>query len=131
MTTGAGLTLLRNARRVAEVWLDEAESLVGGGARFRHLGDLEARRALRRKLHCRPFRWYLENIFPDHDPLPSGFRWATPPPRESAAATGAAEPRGASGERGAGVGQTDGDERRRLGNGTQRPPTGYSHVAVL
>ena len=70
MTTGAGLTLLRNARRVAEVWLDEAESLVGGGARFRHLGDLEARRALRRKLHCRPFRWYLENIFPDHDPLP-------------------------------------------------------------
>ena len=88
MTTGAGLTLLRNARRVAEVWLDEAESLVGGGARFRHLGDLEARRALRRKLHCRPFRWYLENIFPDHDPLPSGFRWATPPPRESAAATG-------------------------------------------
>ena len=101
MTTGAGLTLLRNARRVAEVWLDEAESLVGGGARFRHLGDLETRRALRRKLQCRPFRWYLENIFPDHDPLPSGFRWATPPPRESGAATGAAEPRGAS-ERGAG-----------------------------
>ena len=88
MTTGAGLTLLRNARRVAEVWLDEAESLVGGGARFRHLGDLEARRALRRKLHCRPFRWYLENIFPDHDPLPRQFRWTTPRQRPKRLAVG-------------------------------------------
>lgn len=125
MTTGAGLTLLRNARRVAEVWLDEAESLVGGGARFRHLGDLETRRALRRKLQCRPFRWYLENIFPDHDPLPSGFRWATPP----AARVG-------GGDRGGGTARSlrEGrgrDERRRLGNETQRPQTGYSHVAVL
>ena len=196
---GAGLTLLRNARRVAEVWLDEAESLVGGGVRFRNLGDLEARRALRRRLHCRPFRWYrslrppntyslthlltysrthgltdsltylltyslthlptyllahstclyllltkpnyllsryLENIFPDHDPLPGGFRWAAPPQRElvaatgAAAATGATAPREAS-ERGAGVEETNGDEQgRRLGNGTLHLQEAYSHLPV-
>ena len=85
---GAGLTLLRNARRVAEVWMDEAKSLVGGRARFRHLGDLEERRALRRRLRCRPFRWYLENIFPDHDPLPRQFRWTTPRQRPKRLAVG-------------------------------------------
>ena len=66
---------------------------------------------------------YLENIFPDHDPLPVGFRWAAPPQRELAAATGAAGAaawRETSG-RGAGVGETDGDEGWRLGNGTVQP----------
>lgn len=72
---GAGLTLLRNAKRVAEVWMDEASVLVGNGARFRDLGDLDARHALRRRLQCKPFRWYLENVFTDHDPLPPGFEW--------------------------------------------------------
>ena len=40
---GAGLTLLRNARRVAEVWMDEAAGLVGPGVRFRHHGLDEVR----------------------------------------------------------------------------------------
>lgn len=75
---GAGLTLLRNAKRVAEVWMDEASVLVGHGAHFRDLGDLEGRHALRRRLQCKPFRWYLEHVFWDHDPLPVGFEWRTP-----------------------------------------------------
>lgn len=75
---GAGLTLLRNAKRVAEVWMDEASVLVGNGAHFRDLGDLEGRHALRKRLRCKPFRWYLENVFTDHDPLPEGFEWKTP-----------------------------------------------------
>ena len=70
--------------------------------------------------------------FPDHDPLPVGFRWAAPPQRELAAVTGSAAPRETSeSQRGAGVGETDRDEpRRRLGNGTLPLQAAYSHVPI-
>ena len=122
-------TLHACERVSGQVWLDEAGSLVGGGVRFRHLGDLEPRRALRRRLRCRPFRWYLENIFPDHDPLPAGFRWMAPPQRESAVATGVVALRETS-ERGAGVGGSDEAHGSRLANGTVRLQTAYSHLPV-
>ena len=85
------LTVLRNVRRAAAIWMDEAEALVvsgrpdgsgDGGAAGRLISRelandeiLAERHALRRRLDCKPFRWYLEHVFPDHPPLPAGFRW--------------------------------------------------------
>ncbi|NWY71200.1 GALT5 acetylgalactosaminyltransferase, partial [Erithacus rubecula] len=63
-------TVERNLARVAEVWLDEYKELFYGHAP--HLlragaaaGELGAQRELRRRLRCRPFRWYLRSVYPD------------------------------------------------------------------
>ena len=53
-----------------------AAAAVGGGARLRRLGDLDARHALRERLGCKPFGWFLRAVFPDAEPLPG-----EPPPR--------------------------------------------------
>ncbi|KAJ8415368.1 hypothetical protein AAFF_G00423480 [Aldrovandia affinis] len=61
----------RNALRAAEVWMDEYKSHVymawnipmnNPGVDF---GDVSDRIALRKKLHCRSFRWYLEHVYPE------------------------------------------------------------------
>ena len=79
---GSGaLTVRRNAWRVAAVWMDEVADAVGLGIDAKVMRalhgapGLEERRALRRRLSCRSFQWYLEEIFPDHPPLPVDFQW--------------------------------------------------------
>ncbi|XP_065697544.1 polypeptide N-acetylgalactosaminyltransferase 5 [Patagioenas fasciata] len=65
-------TVERNLARVAEVWLDEYKELFYGHAYHLVLnnldvGDLTQQIQLRKKLQCKSFQWYLENVYPDLD----------------------------------------------------------------
>ncbi|XP_050509496.1 polypeptide N-acetylgalactosaminyltransferase 5 isoform X1 [Diabrotica virgifera virgifera] len=65
---GVTKIVLHNAARVAEVWMDEWRDFyyaMNPGARNVPVGDISARKDLREKLHCKSFRWYLENIYPE------------------------------------------------------------------
>uniref|UniRef100_A0A2M3Z8T0 Polypeptide N-acetylgalactosaminyltransferase n=1 Tax=Anopheles braziliensis TaxID=58242 RepID=A0A2M3Z8T0_9DIPT len=65
---GYGL-VRRNSIRVAEVWMDEYADYFyetfGGRAKRGSFGNLTARHELRQRLDCKPFRWYLETVFPE------------------------------------------------------------------
>ncbi|XP_074001600.1 polypeptide N-acetylgalactosaminyltransferase 5 [Numenius arquata] len=63
-------TVERNLARVAEVWLDEYKELFYGHAyhlvlKKLDVGNLTQQIQLRKKLQCKSFRWYLENVYPD------------------------------------------------------------------
>ena len=80
---GGGNYQLRNKLRVAAVWMDEYAEVVReatsaptrqrpsqpppAGAEY---GDVSDRIALRQRLGCKSFAWYLEHVWPDHE-LPS------------------------------------------------------------
>ena len=61
-------TFIRNTKRVAEVWLDEFKNFFYDErpeALKIDTGSLNEAKSLKANLNCRPFRWYLQNVFPD------------------------------------------------------------------
>jgi len=62
---GKGDYLGRNYKRVAAVWMDEyAEFVYKKRPHYRDLdpGDISAQLALRERLQCKPFKWFMKEI---------------------------------------------------------------------
>uniref|UniRef100_H2ZQU7 Polypeptide N-acetylgalactosaminyltransferase n=1 Tax=Ciona savignyi TaxID=51511 RepID=H2ZQU7_CIOSA len=65
---GSGNVFTRNTRRAAEVWMDDYKEYYYAAvpsARMVPFGDIEDRLEIRRRNQCKPFSWYLENVYPE------------------------------------------------------------------
>jgi polypeptide N-acetylgalactosaminyltransferase len=72
---GTAFVIHHNAARTVEVWMDDYKKFfykMTPGARAVDLGNVTDRRAIRDRLKCKSFKWYLENIYPE-SPIPTEY----------------------------------------------------------
>uniref|UniRef100_A0A665UES8 UDP-N-acetyl-alpha-D-galactosamine:polypeptide N-acetylgalactosaminyltransferase 14 (GalNAc-T14) n=1 Tax=Echeneis naucrates TaxID=173247 RepID=A0A665UES8_ECHNA len=65
---GNANTYIKNTRRTAEVWMDDFRLFYYSArpaARGKSYGDIQSRMELRKKLKCKSFKWYLDNVYPE------------------------------------------------------------------
>uniref|UniRef100_A0A8D1ZSU6 Polypeptide N-acetylgalactosaminyltransferase n=1 Tax=Sus scrofa TaxID=9823 RepID=A0A8D1ZSU6_PIG len=65
---GNALTYIRNTKRTAEVWMDEYKQYyyeARPSAIGKAFGSVATRIEQRKKMNCKTFRWYLENVYPE------------------------------------------------------------------
>uniref|UniRef100_A0A8B9LLW8 Polypeptide N-acetylgalactosaminyltransferase n=1 Tax=Astyanax mexicanus TaxID=7994 RepID=A0A8B9LLW8_ASTMX len=65
---GSGTVFARNTRRAAEVWMDDFKNFYYAAvpsARNVPYGNIQSRLEMKKRLGCKPFKWYLENVYPE------------------------------------------------------------------
>ncbi|KAK5605719.1 Polypeptide N-acetylgalactosaminyltransferase 11 [Crenichthys baileyi] len=68
-------TMARNSLRLAHVWMDDFKEqylALRPELRDRGYGDISERVALRKRLQCHSFRWYLDTVYPEMQAVASG-----------------------------------------------------------